>query len=143
MRVALIPVLVLFGTVARAAEDPPKATWTVEGNTYEFAKEGMKDGVKVVFAFLGSCSTETAPRTGTGYTSDDLKKARAGEHFHLVFGKAQLVEVMGKPVEVTELVFSSGAIWVRSEKQIRRFAKYDFRKWQAFDTWLREAPRVK
>src|SRR5437764_12817024 len=119
MRFVLVPVLVLSAAAARAAEDPPKATWTVDGKTYEFAKEGMKDGVKVVLGFLGSCTSQTVPAGGLGYTRDDLKKARAGDHFRLVFGKARSVEVMNKPVEVTELVVASGAIWVRSWENIR------------------------
>src|SRR5262245_27703164 len=120
MRFVLVPALILFAAVARAAEDPPRATWTVEGDTYEFGKEGRKDGVTVVLRCLRSCAAETVPRGGKDYTKDDLKKARAGEHFHLVLGKARTVEVMNKPVEVTELVMSSGAIWVRSGGKIRR-----------------------
>src|SRR5262245_47944573 len=128
MRFVLGSVLVLFAASAQAAEDPPKATWAVDGTTYVFAKDSMKDGVKVVLGFLGSCHSETAasPIAGKDYTKDDLKKARTGDHFHLVFGKPQKVEVMNKPVEVTELVVSSGAIWVRSGETIRRFTKYEF-----------------
>jgi hypothetical protein len=142
MRSGLVCLLVLFAGVARAAEAPPKATWTVEGKTHELAKESLKEGVPAVFGFLGSCSAETVPGGGKDYTKDDLKMARAGDHFRLVFGKAQTVEVMNKPVEVEELVVSSGAIWVRSGNKVRRFAKYDFKKGQAFEAWLRNAARV-
>lgn len=144
MRTFLVSVLVLFAAaVARAAEEPPTATWTVEGKTYRLTKDGLKNGAPAVIEFLGSCSTETAPRGGGDYTKDDWKTARSGEHFHIVFCKPQTVRVMDAPVAVDELVFSSGAIWVRSGDKFRRFAKYDFKKSQAFEAWLRNAPKAK
>src|SRR5947207_573938 len=94
-------------------------------------------------ARAGVRRSAVAPEAGgLGYTRDDLKKARAGDHFRLVFGKARSVEVMNKPVEVTELVVASGAIWVRSGDKIRRFAKYQFKHQQAFEAWLRDAAKV-
>ena len=144
MRCVLMTLLVFTAAKTSAADDPAKATWTVDGKTYKFAKEGMKEGEKVVLAFLESClAGDESGRDGKAYTEKDFKKAAAGDHFHIVFCNPQKVTVMSKPVEVTELVFSAGSLWVRSGDKIQRFAKYDPKKTDAFLAWRQDAAKSK
>jgi len=143
MKYLFLTILMLATSPLFAAEPPcpAKAAWNVDGHTYVIENRSLKNGVEVVIAFLRSCTSEAAKRGGSRYTKDDFRNALAGEHFHLVFAKPQMIEVMEKRVEVAELAHASGAIWVKSGDSVRRFSKYDFKSERAFDKWLREAEK--
>ena len=137
MRCALATVFVLLAAVAYGADDPPKASGTLDGKPLTFPEKGVPDGVKATVGLLESCHDESL------YQADELKKAQQGDHVRLMFAKPITVTVMAEKVEVSELVFrwppNTGVFWVRTGDKWRRYAKYEFQKEGPFVAWLRQA----
>jgi hypothetical protein len=137
MRCGLAALVVLFGAVAQGAEDTPRATGKLNGQRLKFPEQGIANGVKATVGLLESCHDESL------FQADELKKAEQGDHVRLVFPKPITVTVMNEKVEVSELVFrrplNTGVFWVRTGDKWRRYAKYEFRKEEPFEAWLRQA----
>jgi len=141
MRLAFVAVLFLFATaVGRGADDTPRATGTVDGKKVQFPASTVAEGVKVATDLLESCASRS---DGTiPYTEAELVKARQGDHLRMVF--ARPIKVLGGDAKVSELVFSlpvgRGVFWLRTDEgQVQRHSKFDFKKSQTFETWLRNA----
>jgi hypothetical protein len=133
----LLAVIVLVTANACRAEDAPRATGTLDGKQVKFPEKGLADGVKATVGLLESCHDESL------YQADELKKAKQGDHVRLVFAKPITAKVMGKKVEVSELVFrlpmNTGVFWLRSGGKWRRYSKFEIQKEKPFVAWLREA----
>jgi len=137
MRRALAAVVVVVVAGAGAAGDGPEVTGTVDGKRITFPEKSVPDGVKATLGLLESCHDEGL------YQADELRKAARGDHVRLEFPRPVPVAVMGKEIEVSELVFrrplNTGVFWVRTGDGWRRYAKYEFQKEEPFAAWLRQA----
>jgi hypothetical protein len=137
MRSGLATLVLLFAAVAVGAADGPKATGTRDGKPVKFPEKGLADGVKATLGLLESCHDSSL------FDDDELKKAFEGDHVRLVFPKPVTAEVVNKKVEFAELVFrlpiNTGVFWVRNGEIWRRYSKYEPKKVEAFEAWLREA----
>jgi hypothetical protein len=137
MRFTLVPVLLFVATVSRAADDPIKASGTLEGKKVQFPAKVAEEGMKATIDLLESCHSESV------FDADELKKAEKGDHVRLMFAKPITVTVVNDKVEFSELVLSlplnTGVFWLKSNGKVRRFSKYEFQKEKPFVAWLREA----
>jgi hypothetical protein len=137
MTTLLAIVAVLCGTVAQGADDAPKASGIRDGKRITFPAKGIADGAKAAVSLLESCHDEGL------YQDNERKLAEQGDHIRLVFAKPIPVTIMGKKIEMSELIFrlpsNTGVFWVRDGDTWRRYAKYEFQKEKPFTTWLREA----
>src|SRR5438552_3124741 len=98
MRCALATLVVLFAAAAHGADDAPRVTGTLDGKQLKFPEKVVADGVKATVGLLESCHSEG------GYQTDEFKKAEQGDHVRWVFPKPVTITVLGKKVEVSELV---------------------------------------
>jgi hypothetical protein len=141
--------MLLFAAAADGADNPTKAggtmvvdeskaSGTLGGRAVRFPRQAVKDGVTAAVGLLESCHD-----SGKGYSKEDWQKAQAGDHVLLVLAKPRTVTVLGRKVEVAQLLvtfpLSAGVIWVRSGEEVLRFAKYEFPKERPLTTWLRQA----
>jgi len=137
MRSGLAMLVLLFAAVAVGAADAPKATGTRGGKPVKFPEKGLADGVKATLGLLESCHDSSQ------FDADELKKALQGDHVQLVFPEPVTAEVLDKKVEFAELVFrlpiDTGVFWVRNGEIWRRYSKYEPKKVEAFEAWLRQA----
>jgi hypothetical protein len=136
----LATLVVLFGAMTPGADDPPKATGTLDGKRLTFPEKTIPDGVKASIGLLESCHDESL------YQADELKKAEQGDHVRLVFPKPIKITVMNDQLQVSELVFrrplNTGVFWVRTGDKWRRYSKYEFQKEEPFVQWLRQVQPV-
>ena len=72
------------------------------------------------------------------YSADDLKKARKGDHVSLVFTKSLEVKVLGRKLEVSEVVFADGVFWLLCGNEVVRCTKYESDKMDRFQKWHRQ-----
>ena len=140
MRCALA-MLMLFAAMARGADDVPKVTGTLDGKRLTFPEKGIADGVKATVGLLESCHDESL------FQADELQTAETQDHVRLEFAKPIKVTLMGKEVEMSELLFrrplNTGVFWVRAGDKWRRYTKYEFKKEEPFEAWLRTAQSAK
>jgi len=127
--------IVLFAAVAHGADVTPVVVGTLDGKLLIIPERRMADGVKVTVGLLESCSFKG------GYQADELTKAEQGDHVRLVFPKPITVTVMGKKVEVSQLVvrLPLREVWARTGDKWERYTKYDPEKSRTFEAWLRQA----
>jgi hypothetical protein len=137
MRCVVATVVVLFASVAHAADHPPKASGRFEGKPVLFPKDGIAGGVKATIGLLESCHDESL------YQADEFNKALQGDHVRLVFVKPITARVLNEKTEFSELVFrlplNTGVFWVRTGDNWRRYSKYELQKEEPFTAWLRQA----
>lgn len=127
--------------IAEAVARQTTATWKIDGEVHKFTRRSLADGEDVVCRFLGSCSDGPEALSESTHTRIDLLLAREGEHFRIVFGRPRPVEVMRLRLQVDEIVFANGAVWVRQGNWVGRYAKYQFKESERFRLWLRVAEK--
>lgn len=72
------------------------------------------------------------------YSTDELKKARKGDHVWLVFARPIEVEVLEKKLKVSEAVFADGVFWLLCGNDVVRCTKYEFDNMEPFRQWFRQ-----
>src|SRR5947209_2227204 len=109
MRCACVLVAVLFAAEAHGAGDGVRASATLDGKKMSFPEKGLAGGAKATVALLESCHS-----LGEG-TAADLMNAQAGDHVRLVFARPVAVTVLGKKMQVSELLLTqplnTGVFW--------------------------------
>jgi hypothetical protein len=108
----------------------------IEGTKTTFPANSIPEGVKALSGALESCHARS---DGTvRYTSDDLKKAKKGDHVRFEFTRPLPVEILGKKLEVSEAVFAAGVFWLVCRQDVVRCTKYEFAKMKPFGEWYRQ-----
>ena len=122
--------------LAGSVDDTPRATRVIDGTKSTFPEKSIPEGVKALTAVLESCHNIS---DGTvRYTADDVKKAQKGDHVRFVLPKPVKVEILGKKLEVTEVVYADGVFWLACGKDVVRCAKYTHDKMEQFRQWYRQ-----
>ena len=136
LRVSFFIALLLVTSVSRGADEIPKATRFIDGEKTTFPDKSIPEGIELLVAVLDNCH-ETSDGT-VRYAADELKKARDGDRVEWTFPKPLRVEVRGKKLVLSEVVFAGGAFWLRCGDEIHRFTKYTHDKMKPFEEWYRQ-----
>ena len=138
MRRLFLAVALVVMANAGAADDAPAATGILQGKRVKFPEKGLADGVKATTALLESCHSldDETP------TASDLKKARQGDHVRWVFARPVRVMILGKTLDVSELIFTqpsnTGVFWLRAGDKLVRCTKFVCQKEASFRAWCEQ-----
>jgi hypothetical protein len=130
-------VLVFVAATCYGADEVEKATRKLDGEKTTFPAMTITEGLKAMIGAIESCSASTWG-VKKPFELADLEKAQKGDHVRFVFSKPITLTVMRDKVEVSEVVFSAGAFWLRTGKKVLYCSKYQHEKMKTFETWYRQ-----
>jgi hypothetical protein len=128
---AILLVAALAVSIAIAGETK-SLTAVVRGKPLEFTPELTARVVQKSLDLLSSCAyMDSDPKWGAPGNPQSMADAQKDSHLRLIFSTPRKVEVPAEKVSVAvgEIVisipFAAGGIWVRTDRSITYFAKFN------------------
>ncbi|AWM40320.1 hypothetical protein GobsT_12100 [Gemmata obscuriglobus] len=122
----------LLVTVPRLGADEPTAARVLEKVKTTYPAKSVAEGARLLGGVLESCHA-----VGAG-TAAELAAARKGDHVRFLFPKPLRVEVGGRTLEASEVVYADGVLWLACGPRVVRCTKYTHLQMEPFRKWYEQ-----